>query len=163
MGKEVKIIIPDDCVLVQTGEGKWEVRKIKNKLPKTWDEFCETYPISKGFIIDNCSMIKSAICGFTKRKRHPSVDKNVLPDMATAEAVLALMQLIQLRNFYNGDWKPDWTDYNIYKYVIVNDMDEVKILANTSVSHVLSFKSKELATEFLENFKILINIAKPLI
>ena len=82
-------------------------------------------------------------------------------DRATAEAVLALCQLIQLRNAYNGDWVPDWTD-NESKFTI--DFIEAEIYAGEvrGCCTPLFFKTKELRDEFLRNFRDLIEKLKPL-
>ena len=159
---KVTIEIPPGYKLVQTGEGKWEQRKIK--LPKTWEEFCEMTPIKDGeCVVHVNSEIVSLQDGYDCRDRDANIDRTTLPDKKTAEAFIALMQLIQLRNCYNGDWVPDWTNYERDKYVIINENNRVKISANVATSHVLAFESESLATKFLDNFGYFIEIAKPLI
>lgn len=96
MSKEVKIKIPDDCELVQTGKGKWEQRKIERKLPKTWKEFCKTHPIKE----DECYLDPGVgVAAFGKLpepfKSRTTYNRDILPNKETAEAFLALMQLIQ--------------------------------------------------------------------
>ena len=90
-------------------------------------------------------------------------DKNHLPDRSTAEAVLALCQLIQLRNAYNGDWIPDWDDENQEKYTI-EFMIATTIVDRHAIysTSPLYFKSKELRDEFLLYFRPLIEKLKPL-
>lgn len=96
---------------------------------------------------------------FERSKRK---DSNLLPDRATAEAVLALCQLIQLRNAYNGDWVPDWTDEKT-KFVIHLDGGKfTKFDWLRTASSPLYFKTKELRDEFLRNFRPLIEKLKPL-
>ena len=95
-------------------------------------------------------------------KRYSGADKNVLPDRATAEAVLALCQLIQLRNAYNGDWVPDWVCHG-HNYVIEFDGGYIDLCDRGTVSSSpLYFKSRELCDEFLRNFRPLIEKLKPL-
>ena len=159
---KVTIEIPPGYELVQTGEGKWEMRKIK--LPKTWEEFCRMNPInSVEHFIHNNSEIDTFVSG---RKRDAKNDRNFLPTRRLAEAMLALCQLIQLRNFYNGDWVPDWSSAN-YKYIISCQSICGKIKLTPDVTfgcpRVLVFRSGELRNQFLENFRDLIEIAKPLI
>jgi hypothetical protein len=81
---------------------------------------------------------------------------------ATAEAILALCQLIQLRNAYNGDWVPDWNK-NETKVVIdfCRDGDLRTFYAQGEVS-LLAFKDKETAEEFLRYFRDLIEKLKPM-
>lgn len=156
-----RIEVPAGHEIKQIDSTHWALVKIENYLPKTWEEFCKMHPVGESevaldYYADICK-------GRVSRRRDPRFDRTSLPDGKTGEAMRALCQLIQLRNFYNGDWEPDWTSSNIDKYVILNQWGEIKILELMATSHVLSFKSKELATEFLENFRDLIEIAKPLL
>jgi hypothetical protein len=89
-------------------------------------------------------------------------DTNILPDRATAEAVLALCQLIQLRNAYNGEWVPDWKNYNQDKFTIEFHEREIFCDCVLITSTPLYFKSKELRDEFLGYFRPLIEKLKPL-
>ena len=64
--------------------------------------------------------------GFTF-ERNVTEDKNLLPDRATAEAVLALCQLVQLRDAYNGDWVLNWDDEEqewYFAVIITNEIAE---------------------------------------
>ena len=88
--------------------------------------------------------------------------KDILPNKETAGAILALMQLIQLRNCYNGVWEPDLNE-DEPKYVIVNKQGNLHKIRNATINHVLTFKSEELCDQFLENFRDLIETAKSLI
>ena len=163
MGKEVKIIIPDDYELVQTGKGKWEQRKIERKLPKTWEEFCKTHPIKEDeYFLDP----GVGIAAFGKHSdvfhSRTTYNRDILPNKEIAGAILALMQLIQLRNCYNGVWEPDLNE-DEPKYVIVNKRGNLHKIRNATINHVLTFKSEELCDQFFQNFEDLIEIAKPLI
>ena len=84
-------------------------------------------------------------------------------DHATAEAVLALCQLIQLRNCYNGNWVPDWEDNCEYKYLIYYYKNRCckDVYQHTAVSP-LYFKTQELRDEFLRCFRPLIEKLNPL-
>lgn len=84
-------------------------------------------------------------------------------DRATAEAVLALCQLIQLRNCYNGDWVPDWKDCNEEKYTIGFGKGIICPFERQLISSSpLYFKTEELRDEFLRYFRPLIEKLKPL-
>lgn len=166
MEKERKIAAPDGCEIekVELVDGVAVVtfREKERKLPKSWEEFCEMFPVKEGdCYVDNvCSITPRRIVG---NIRYIEKDRNLLPDRATAEAVLALCQLIQLRNAYNGDWVPDWKDYDEIKYSILFEKEEIGkdyniILASTP----LYFKTEELRDEFLRNFRPLIEKLKPL-
>lgn len=90
-------------------------------------------------------------------------NKNTWPSKKEAEAALALSQLCQWRDKYNEGWKPDWSDSNQHKHVIVVDGDRIMLGRNRSTSFPLAFKTPELLDEFLEDFRDLIEIAKPLL
>lgn len=133
----------------------------QRELPKTWEEFCKKNPIKTGECRIN---LASAIC-ITNRSgdsRDAVIDKDYCVSKQEAEAFLALKQLRQLRKRYVGDWEPDWTETS-HKYCIDCCEGEMRIDHWAMLSHVLSFPSKELATQFLTNFKNLIEIAKPLL
>lgn len=168
--KELKLEIPADCEVdkIETQDGHIVVtfREKKRKLPKSWEEFCRMYPIKKGeFRIATSSVL-------LKAKDNPPFDNgekiryfsdtNILPDRATAEAVLALSQLIQLRECYNDGWKPDWSGgeekYCIEFYANKVDVEHWECRATSP----LYFKSEELRELFLENFRDLIEKLKPL-
>ncbi len=135
--------------------------KKANTFPKSWEEFCEKHSVKKGeCAIDLASRIEKYE---RSRYRFPTQDKNLLPDKRTAEAMLALCQLIQLRDCYNDGWKPDWTDVKESKFAIVNSNEKIIPVEYFSNNHILAFKTKELRGEFLNNFKDLIEIAKPLL
>lgn len=163
MEKERKIEAPYGCeiekVEIVDGVAVVTFKEKDRKLPKTWEEFCEMFPIKiDGKYILGDSTINSAF----GHKRHREADKNVLPDLATAEAILALCQLIQLRNAYNGDWLPDWNNYKQDKHTIEFHGDEIfcdMVVRNTAI---LSFKTEDLRDQFLENFGDLIEKLKPL-
>lgn len=165
MEKERKIVAPEGCeiekVEIVDGVAVVTFREKERKLPKSWEEFCELFPKTEGefYTNSNSSILKDV----SEDERSKTTDANLLPDCATAEAVLALCQLIQLRNAYNGDWMPDWTDGDERKYVI--EFFEGKINADYNVtlaSTPLYFKTDELCDEFLRNFRPLIEKIKPL-
>lgn len=149
-----------ECLLFPSKDNyDWSTFEIPSKFPKTWEEFCETHPIGTNeCCIDSCSKILK----IDDIKRRLKGYKNVLPNKETAEAFLALMQLVQIRDCYNEDWHPDWTD-NVIKYVIQCNVDVIAKNVKYGEQSVLAFKTRELRDEFLENFRGLIEVAKPLI
>ena len=133
-----------------------------SKLPKTWEEFCNNYDIKcdKDSFIDKSSVIKYYLQDL---KRCPKADKNVLPSSVAAEQHLALMQLHQLRDCYRQGWIPDYENHD-NKYSIYRDFkDSIKITTYHSHNSFLSFQTRELAEEFLNNFRDLIVKAGDLI
>ena len=89
-------------------------------------------------------------------------DKYLLPNRRYAEAMLALCQLIQLRDCYNEGWQPNWENISI-KYKIEFYSNEPVTRTGSSSHRILTFKTEKLRDKFLKNFKDLIEIAKPLL
>jgi hypothetical protein len=138
------------------------IYKKEKELPKTWEEFCENNPIQDNEVfITNESEIVDA--DFASSNRNYVVDKNLLPSEEYAEAMLALCQLIQLRDCYNDGWEPDWNDGEEEKYVIIHFEKEIGFSTNFYESRVLTFKTRELREEFYNNFLDLIEQAKLLL
>jgi hypothetical protein len=126
-------------------------KKNKPKLPKTWDDM--KY-ISGYFVGD--------ICNVECDKGEPhSTNKNVFCTYEQAKASLALAQLSQFRQVYRQGWKPDWNDGSA-KWCINFHRDKVIVDVWYNTHKFLSFESKEIAQEFLDNFGVLILSAKPL-
>ena len=139
-------------------DGKVVFEDIATKLPETWEEFCELYPIKEEeCYIDDCSVINEK-----NGLRARTADQNVLPSREAAEAYLALMQLHQLRDCYRQGWVPDYKRLD-YKYCICNDGNNYVIVQIVDRSRFLTFKSKEIAEKFLTNFEYLIEQAGDLI
>ena len=129
----------------------------KPALPNTWREFYKNYPIKPGESwINSIGEIKSYTT--LSRSRH----FNILPNKETAEAMLALCQLIQLRDCYNQGWEPNWEDITT-KYVIMGRSNSVIKSTLIVYQTVLAFKTRELRDKFFDNFKDLLEIAKPLL
>jgi len=152
------IEIPEGFELKKVSDTEYKIVKKEKCLPKTWEEFCKLNPvrnneyfITSGGKIDTTS---SAI-------RCPDYDKNIFSSKEKAEAILALCQLIQLRDCYNDGWKPDWKGASD-KFAI--ELFEGKFIKNICAyrAEVLVFKSKKLRDEFYNNFKDLIEKLKPL-
>lgn len=156
---EQKIVIPEGYELVKTSEFEYKIVKKEEKLPESWSEFCDMYPNTKGeFIIKEGSGLYE-MEGINSRSK--LIDKNLLPNKEYAKAILALCQLIQLRDCYRQGWKPDWNIAEI-KYCInfhenIFDKNDANFTA-----FIFSFQSKEIRDKFYDNFKDLIEKIKPL-
>lgn len=134
----------------------------QNELPETWEEFCKNTPIQKGECLINAfSEIKKTISAGDDRDADE--DRTYFTSVQEAKAFLAFMQLRQLRKAYVKDWEPDWKNYDMRKYMITFNCNNVGITAKTTGSHPMSFPTYELAEQFLNNFKDLLEIAKPLL
>lgn len=137
------------------------LQESKKTLPKTWKEAYKKYLCNTTiYYIDTNSEIQHHV------KPIPAnvvFNKNALLSSEKAEEVLALMQLITLRDIYNDSWEPDWSNYNETKYCIYGWSNIVTIDIFSSDHRILAFKTEELRDEFLRNFKDLIEKAKGLL
>lgn len=154
--KTINIEIPKGHEIDQENsslsEGKIVFKEIKKALPKTWEELEEVMghyvtmdskiAIAKGTILSNC--------------------RNIFATKELAEASIAMAQLSQLREVYRDGWKPNWNDYYECKYVIEFAVNEIHGSSLIFTNSFLSFQSAEIRDEFLNNFRDLIETAKPL-
>lgn len=156
------INIPEGYELVQTSETSYEIKK-KTNLPKTWEEFCEKHKkIKEGECFIGIDSYITDV-GNKCKERDEKFDRNLLPSKSDAEGILALIQLIQLRNCYNEGWKPDWEDGGLDKYSICYSKNKATTSVNFNTHRILSFKTTELRDRFFTNFKDLIKTAKDFI
>ena len=163
--KEITIKVPEGYE-IDRENSTFECIKfkpIKKELPKSWKEFCETHPRKIGESYLTASSSIETIKVFDGLSRNPAMDKNVLPSRELAEAILALCQLIQLRDCYNGGWTPDYQNNYEIKYCIIVLSGKILDTCYSQTQRVLVFKTEELCNQFLENFRYLIEIAKPLL
>jgi hypothetical protein len=169
MEKEKRITAPYRCeiekVELVNGVAVVTFKEKERQLPKSFEEFCEMFPDYTGeYFIEPNNKDKIGKVLFMDGEKREYRNAELLPDFATAEAVLALGQLIQLRNCYNGDWVPDFDNEEQEKYVITFVCcDEITITDSYNDAYSpLYFKNKEIADEFLRNFRPLIEKLKPL-
>ena len=151
--KELKIEVPDGYEIDREKSTFEKIVFKKRELPKSWEEL----HMIKGWFVENGSGIYEFENCFTISK-----NRNLFPTKEEAEACLALAQLCQLRDRYNDGWKPDWNDVN-EKYIIYFHADKIIRGDTCRAQSVLHFKAKKLRDKFLENFRDLIEIAKPLL
>lgn len=150
------INIPEGFELKKVSETEYQIVPKERKLPKTWEEFCEIHNrrCNNG---EYCITNNSSIIKVPAGDRDVDVDRNLCPSKEVAEGILALIQLIQLRDYYNDGWKP--TGYCSAIYITNNSDPWIGVITVDSKSP-LAFKSADLAKEFANNFKDLIDKVK---
>ena len=122
---------------------------IDYRLPKTWEE----YRKMKG---DEGEKANAAL-SFA----YTSIN-GAFHDYHDAEKHIALMKLHLLRDEYRRGWLPDWKEQSI-KHTILIDHDDIVVGKSYVISCFLAFQTEELAEEFLNNFRELIEEAGDLI
>jgi hypothetical protein len=156
----ITIEVPEGCVIDTENSTatklvfkKVEVQEKKPKaLPKTWEEIER---IKGWFVTGDSKLGEVSVL--------PTYDaRNTFETKEQALASIALAQLSILRDIYRQGWVPDWTDHSYEKFSITPINDDYKIYPRWYDNHFLSFQSQEIAEEFLENFRDLIEQARPL-
>jgi hypothetical protein len=133
----------------------------KVELPKTWEEFCDNYPVKGSEAMIGCDARIINCIGIEGKRSYKF--KDIIPSKQSAEAHLAMMQLEQLRDCWWNGWEPDWNDDQQPKYCVAYYYREFQIRALYEVRYFLSFPTREMAEEFLECFRDLIEQAGDLI
>ena len=156
MKQTIEIEVPDGKVAV------WEDGELvfKDKpLPKSWDEYAQKC-LTTGddhYIASDGKILRFYL------DYKPAIPLNVLPSQQAAEAHLALVQLHLLRDCYRRGWVPKRAAYDAKWCIYLVREDELEICDYYTESRFLSFPTKELAEEFLNNFRDLIEQAGDLI
>ena len=70
------------------------------------------------------------------------------------DKILAISKLMDIAKYYNGDWKPDWSNIDKYKYYIIyNGSDNTYTIADNSIYNYsnIYFKNWEDAQAVIDN------------
>lgn len=125
--------------------------------PKNWTELTRTYKDQESF------WYSSAFNKVIEGNFESCIGFGEFEDNETAEAFAALWKLLNYRKAWIGKWKPDWTNKDQWKYLIVSDADEIAEGLGRTLSRSLSFPTAEMRDEFRDSFKCLLEVAKPLL
>ena len=106
-------------------------------LPKSWDEFCAMYD-------------------FKPEDTIPFSEQQY-------KAHAVLLKLHILRDCYRDGWEPNWNDNKFVKYSIVKQNNIPTVVSLWKIPSFLSFQTREITEQFLENFEDLIKQAGDLI
>ena len=130
--------------------------KEKDSRVKSWDEFKEKYRSGYGHFYE-------AYSNKVLRTSSPiSIGDQLTPH--EAKAIASFSKLLKLRREWIGEWEPDWDFYSqINKHVVVNWGNRLRTEFTKTISRPLSFPTEQMAKEFLETFRDLIEEAKILI
>ena len=144
--KELKIEVPEGYQIDKEKSTfeKIVFKAIENKLPMSVEEI----PNRKWYI---------SLSGDI-RQTSAMEDKYNLSTKERAEAFLSLMQLVELRDAWNGD-----SERHGSAIVFSTDYNGIRKVCTSNNGYTLSFKSPELRDQFAEQFKDLIQTAKELL
>ena len=147
--KELKIEVPQGYEIDRQKSTfeKIVFKKIPEN-PKTWEEYCE---LTKGNTSNYANATTLMVC-----KDRFNGAYNEFSTKERAEQFIALGKLLQLRDYWVGDWKRNSDNiYIIYKNVIM--------AAVHNSDFPLTFPTREMAKEFKDCFSDLIKEAYPLV
>ena len=123
--------------------------------PTTWEEYCEQNPIKEG----ECRINKYSQCSeLDPDVRFANSDANVMSE-DLCKAFIAYMKLIQLRNA----WVKDCENGDEDEYLKIVYTEERGLYVVRLGKTGLSFPTSDMAEEFINTFKDLLEVAKPLI
>ena len=154
--KELKIEVPQGYEIDKEKSTfeKIVFKIVEKELPKSWEDL----KIISGFYVNGYSKVETFGIHDVKEE-----NKNIFPSEEEAKACLALAQLCQLRDRYNDGWKPDWENGFTTKWCFTVEKNNIRVDVSYLKQEVLNFKTQELRDKFLENFRDLIEVAKPLL
>ncbi len=157
--KKLKINIPKGYEIDREKSTFEEIvfKKVEDplaKLSKTWEEYCKQTEDNVSYFCNiHDSIIKSCFEGYYY-------------EFSTEERVkqyVALGRLIQLRDYWVGDWKNDSNNFVNVIYNLNGEIKNMGLSHKQSLNFPLTFPTREMAQKFIECFKDLIKEAHPLI
>lgn len=167
--KELKIEIPKGYEIdKENSTFEKIVFKKKSNKPKSWKEYYEQQRNETHFVLGY-----DVVGGYSSRRGIYESGYYTVPSKELAEAFLAMMQIISLRHDWihkwsidkgmTYDWKPDWISNSTYTWCIISKKHKLEVNFFYTTSRALSFPSEEMARNFMNHFRSLLEIAKPLI
>ena len=160
--KKLKINIPEGYEIDKEKSTFEEIvfKKVEDplaKLPKTWEEYCK--------------QTKDCESYFHTRYPEPCIRKSpsfdgVYCEFSTEERVkqyVALGKLLQLRDYWIGDWKINSNSLTNTYLIYNNGVREIVVAKIYGENFPLTFPTKEMAEKFKECFEDLIKKAYPLV
>ena len=157
--KKLKINIPEGYEIDKEKSTFEEIvfKKVEDplsKLPKTWEEYCKQ---TEG----NVSYFGSSPNSILKSWFEGSYN-----EFRTEERVkqyVALGKLLQLRDYWVGNWKDDSKNFVAAIYHFDGEIVNTNVSKKRSSNYSLTFPTREMAKEFKNCFEDLIKEAFPLI
>lgn len=134
---------------------KLNLLKEKDNRVRSWKEFKEKY-------INDTGHVYIEELKYTQATSIPLYIADQLTSHE-AKALAAFSKLLKLRRDWIGEWEPDWTIPTILKWNLMVNYNTVSVVSYQTLRHSFSFPTEQMAKEFLETFRDLIEEAKTLI
>ena len=158
MEKELKIEVPQGYEIDRQKSTfeKIVFKKIEPCKPTTWEEYCK--------------YTKGCASYYYNHYREPYIRASSFEgwhyEFSTRERLkqfVALGKLLQLRDYWVGDWKPDLPNNSAFAVVCSDPSKDVEIISLTYTNLRVMFPTKEMAYDFKNCFSDLIKKAYPLV
>ncbi len=152
--KEIIIKVPDNCELKQDGNTYTIVEKEKKI---TYEDVARSLFSKNYFFIGGRGNIE----GNSYILNNNATDLTNCTSQKQAKKLLAINKFMNVAKYLNGDWQPDWNNYDEHKYYIyyvnhylgirINDNSNLRIDGNISDQNAfVYFKSVKLAQQAIE-------------
>jgi hypothetical protein len=151
--KQQEINVPDGYYIDKEKSTSDEI--VFKKILDLADSWEDIFFIQGYYVNDDSEVVSGA------GKTTNDGNRNMFTTKKQALASLALAQLSQLRDIYRQGWEPDWSDSDV-KWCVVDYKSKIYVEPTFHREYFLSFKDIKTADLFLENFRSLIEEAKPL-
>lgn len=119
-------------------------------IPEEMEIDLENSDLAKGIV-----RFKQSTITYEDVKDTLKLDKNcksIIINESNASKLVNLSRLMNIAKYYNGDWKPNWSDQNEYKYFIIYNGNIYKVDHNwTTISNNIYFKNKKDAQAVIDN------------
>ena len=157
MRKELKIEVPKGYEIDKKKSTfeKIVFKKIEPCKPTTWEEYCKYAKDCSSYYGNprQTNICETRFDGFYN-------------EFFTKERVkqyVALDKLLQLHDYWVGDWKNDSNNFVAVIYHFKGEIVNTNVSKKQGLNYSLTFPTREMAQKFIECFKDLINEAYPLI
>ena len=140
--------------------------ELKDSKPRSWEEYCKQQAEKQsltgelGYYLNMYGKVKR--CAWVS-KNCSIINATTLPSRELTEKFRAYMKLMSLHQKWIGDWEPDWTRENhTTKYCIYSLNNEIVVRIMINSVYSLSFPTEEMAEDFKDCFRDLLEKAKGL-
>ena len=140
----------------QSNDRQIVLKKIEDKA-RSWEEYCEKMKDKDSYYFNEI------VCEIKPSKFSVNPILSEFEDKEEVGAFVAFCKLRKLRKQWIGEWKPDYNNYNEVTFTIITAENEISKGERYTVSCSMSFPTEEMRDEFLDCFKDLLEIAKPLL
>lgn len=141
----------------QSNERKIMLKKIEDKRVYSWQEYCQIMKGKRSYFLHPLNKEVDS----DKFGDEPALAE--FEDKEDVKPLYAFIKLLKLRRNWVGDWKPDWTNEDQSKFVIISVKNRIDNVVNDILSRPMSFPTREMRDDFVKTFKHLLEIAKPLL